>query len=209
MRARVLLVVTEHPSHLTAPRREGYERVSRRLAEIGDRAVEIVHYLDAGNLEGEGPLVLSGSSAPWSAHDSVELARLGEAVRTCGRPVLGICAGLQLLATFAGGRVAPMSERGGEPERGYLPVEVVDGADLLRGLGSTAVVFQDHEDEVVSVPGGFEVLARSSACEVQAVAVPERRWWGTQFHPERSGLGHPDGERILRNFFELADSRDG
>ena len=209
MRARALLVVTEHRSHLTAPRREGYERARRRLAEIGERAVESVHYLEAGNLEGDGPVVLSGSSAPWSAHDPADLARLGEAVRACGRPVFGICAGLQLLATFAGGRVAPMSARGVEPERGYLPVEVLDSGGLLRGLDSGAVVYQDHEDEIVTVPRGFEVLARSSGCEVQAVAVPERRWWGTQFHPECSGLDHPDGERVLRNFFELADSRNG
>ena len=209
MRARALLVVTEHHSHLTAPRREGYERVRRQLADIAERAVESVHYLEAGDLEGEGPVVLSGSAAPGSAHDPVELGRLGEAVRTCGRPIFGICAGLQLLATFAGGRVAPMRARGGEPERGYLPVEVLDGGDLLRGLSSPAVVYQDHEDEIVTVPRGFDVLARSPGCEVQAVAVPDRRWWGTQFHPERSAPEHSDGECILRNFFELVDSQGG
>jgi GMP synthase-like glutamine amidotransferase len=39
---------------------------------------------------------------------------------------------------------------------------------------------------------------------VQAVAVPARRWWGTQFHPEEFSAEHPAGERILLTFFELA-----
>jgi len=48
------------------------------------------------------------------------------------------------------------------------------------------------------------VLASSPACAVQAIADPERRWWGTQFHPEEFDGEHTAGERILRAFFELA-----
>jgi len=63
-----------------------------------------------------------------------------------------------------------------------------------------------HEDEVTLVPDGFRVLARTPGCEVQALAAPERRWWGTQFHAECFDAEHPDGERVLRNFFRLADA---
>jgi len=51
------------------------------------------------------------------------------------------------------------------------------------------------------------VLARSEECAIEAVAAPARRWWGTQFHPELASREHPDGERVLRNFFELAGVR--
>ena len=203
MSDRVVLVVTEHVSRLDAARRQVYERVRRTLHDVSGERVHSVHYSDADELRADA-VVLSGSSAPWSAHDPRALSRLGEAVTGAEAPVLGICAGMQLLAEWAGGEVKPLRERGEEPERGYAPLEVLDGGDLLRGLGPVATVFQDHEDEVTSVPDGFRVLARTPACEVQALAAPERRWWGTQFHAECFDAERPDGSRVLANFFELA-----
>ena len=79
-----------------------------------------------------------------------------------------------------------------------------DSSDLLRGLSPEAVVFHDHDDEVVVVPAGFRVLASSADCAVQAIADPVRRWWGTQFHPEEFRPEDPAGEQILRTFFALA-----
>ena len=114
--------------------------------------------------------------------------------------MLGICAGMQLQAIFAGGTIG----RSRTGEHGYLPIRVHDGSDLLRGLPPEAVVFQDHDDEVVVVPAGFHVLASTADCEVQAIADPTRRWWGTQFHPEEFRPEHPAGEEILRAFFALA-----
>ena len=200
----VHLVVTEHASRLDDERRLGYERVRARLAEVCGREIDIYHYCDARNLGGAEAIVLSGSSAPWAAHERKDIERLGDVVVRSGRPVLGICAGMQLLAMFAGGGVRPMSDRGGEAEHGYLPIEVIDDSDLLRSLPAHAAVFHDHRDEVTVVPEAFRVLARTSGCPVQAIADTARRWWGTQFHPERWDTNCPAGERVLRNFFELA-----
>jgi GMP synthase (glutamine-hydrolysing) len=121
-------------------------------------------------------------------------------VRAAGRPVLGICAGLQLQALFAGGRIGPARVA----EHGFLPVQVQDRSDLLRGLPDEIVVFQDHRDEVTVLPDGFRVLASSAHCAVQAIADSERRWWGTQFHPEEFRPDHAAGEDVLRAFFALA-----
>ena len=203
MEDTVTLVVTEHRSRLDAARTRRYEDVRSSLEEIAGRRVRSIHYLDADRL-GPGPVVLSGSGAEWGEHDPADLARLGNVVRAADAPVLGICAGLQLLAAFAGGRVAPMAADGRPPERGYLPLDVLDDDDLLAGLPGRAVVFQDHTDEISEVPTGFRVLARTPGCEIQAIAAQERRWWGTQFHPERFDADHPDGERVIANFFELA-----
>lgn len=203
MRARVLLVVTEHPSWLSPARVDGYDRIRRRLERVAGRAVKSVHYLDVHEVEADA-VVLSGAKAPWLAHAEDDLARLGDVVLRSERPVLGICAGLQLLAMFAGGEVEPMVSSGRPPERGFMPLEVLDDRDLLRGLGPLATVYQDHEDEITVLPEGFRVLARTHGCDVEAVAVPARRWWGTQFHPECSDAEHPDGDRVIENFFALA-----
>jgi GMP synthase (glutamine-hydrolysing) A subunit len=198
----VELVFTERRSDLTEARSRNFERLRARLEKTAGEPVEVAHYeeVDAEPLARASAVVLSGSSAPWSTRDPAELDRLGEAVRASGRPVLGICAGMQLQALFAGGAIGPSRT----PEHGFFPIEIHDRSDLLRGLPSELVVFQDHDDEITSLPEGFRVLASSTECRVQAIADPERRWWGTQFHPEESSAEHPAGERVLRTFFELA-----
>ena len=202
--AAVTLVVTEHASYLDAVRRDGYARVHERLAQASGGEVRTVHYADVREFADARAVVISGSSAPWAAHAPNAFDPLRDAVDAYDGPVLGICAGMQLLTTFAGGTVAPMAARGREAERGFLPLEVLDGRDLLRGLPPRATVFQDHVEEITALPDGFRVLARTPACEVQAIAAPARRWWGTQFHPERWDAERPDGQRVLRNFFALA-----
>ena len=109
---------------------------------------------------------------------------------------------MQLQTMFAGGTIGPRER----PAVGYAPVEVLDEADLLGGLGPTAVTYEHHSCNVVALPEGFLVLARSEDCAVEAVRARERPWWGTQFHPEQFGDQHPDGARVLRNFFALAGS---
>jgi GMP synthase (glutamine-hydrolysing) len=198
----IAVILTERKSLLTEARSRNYERLRERIAVTSDETVEVAHYEDVetAQLRRASSVVLSGSSAPWSAHDSGELERLGDAVRSAGRPVLGICAGMQLQAVFAGGTIG----RSRTGEHGYLPIRVHDRSDLLRGLPHEAVVFHDHDDEVVVVPAGFRVLASSADCAVQAIADPVRRWWGTQFHPEEFRPEDPAGERVLRTFFALA-----
>ncbi len=197
----VELVFTERRSELTKPRAENFERLHERLAAASGQAVEVSHYeeVDPERLACASSIVLSGSSAPWSVRDPGELNRLGEAILAASRPVLGICAGMQLQARFAGGTLGPY----GSSEHGFLPIQIHDGADLLRGLPAEVVVFQDHDHEIATLPAGFRVLAASAECAIQAFADPERRWWGTQFHPEEFRPEHPAGEQVLRTFFAL------
>jgi GMP synthase (glutamine-hydrolysing) len=202
LHVRVDFVITEHPSFLDQERAGRYEGIRRLLSKLAGLPVSAVHYPDVRSL-GPGPVVLSGSSAPWATHNPGSLERLGEAVLAADAPVLGICGGMQLLARFAGGRIATMVPAERE-ELGYAPLEVIDADDLLAGLSEPPTVYHDHRDEVTALPEGFRVLARTESCAIQAIAAPERRWWGTQFHPERFDDEHPDGERVLRNYFSLA-----
>jgi GMP synthase (glutamine-hydrolysing) len=200
-RVAVELVFTERRRDLTESRARNLGRLRNQLAEVSGQEIATSHYeeVDAARLARANAVVLSGSTAPWCDRDERELERLGEAVLASARPVLGICAGMQLQARFAGGSIAP-SRRA---ECGFLPITILDESDLLRGLPRVAVVFQDHSDEIADLPEDFRVLAQSADCGVQAIACPGRRWWGTQFHPEEWSAEHPDGARVLRTFFEL------
>ena len=60
-----------------------------------------------------------------------------------------------------------------------------------------------HGDHVAELAPGFRVLARTGDGVVAAVADPERRFWGVQFHPE---VNHtPRGDQMLQSFlFDVA-----
>jgi GMP synthase (glutamine-hydrolysing) len=111
---------------------------------------------------------------------------------------------MQLLTMFAGGTIGPRAR----PEVGFGPVEIVATDGLLTGLSTAVTVYKHHADDAVEVPDEFMVLARSEFCAVEAISAPGRRWCGTQFHPERFNLQHPDGATVLRNFFSLAGVGD-
>jgi len=197
----VLLVVTEHSSRLTPAAIERYEEARRRVADAAGTAVERVHYEDASDLTGAEAVVLSGSHAPWAAHDPAALERLvrrGQGLRRPRARDLRRHAAAGDLRRRLGAHAADLTAAG------YRPIEVIDDGDLLAGLPARAQVYQHHTDEIAELPEGFRVLARSEECAIEAIAAPARRWWGTQFHSELASPEHPEGDRVLRNFFELA-----
>jgi GMP synthase-like glutamine amidotransferase len=201
----VQFVITEHLPSITAALERHYERVRRKLERLAGVPVRSRHYYDVSRFPDTAAVILSGSFAPWALHDPAALSVLGDRLAEFDRPVLGICAGMQLQAVFAGGTIGPREK----PALGYRPVEILDDGGLLAGVGPRATAYQHHYWEVVTLPEDFVVTARSEDCAVEAIQAPERDWWGTQFHPERFSVRHPDGARVLRNFFSLAGVGDG
>lgn len=89
-------------------------------------------------------------------------------------PVVGICFGHQILAEALGGRAAK-SERGWG--LGVQDYDLVPGAPgWLRALPKHFSVRALHQDQVVALPPGATVLARSPHCAFAALAYgdPER-----------------------------------
>jgi len=197
----VTFVVTEHSGALSPERLDHYDAVRKRLERAAGAPVTTVQYEAVSDLGSVDAVVLSGSFAPWAVHAPDAIDRLGDAVRSYRGPVLGICAGMQLQARFAGGttRHSP-----GGPQAGFSTVDVVEPDGLFQGLPSRIEVLQHHGDEIDRLPDDFRILARSATCEIEAIFHPARRWWGTQFHPEGYDDAHPAGERILRTFFSQA-----
>ncbi len=117
---------------------------------------------------------------PWLAPER-ELVR--EAVEA-GRPFLGVCLGVQLLAAALGARVYA-AER---PEVGLLEVELTaEGrADpLFAGLDDRFVSLQWHGD-TFDLPADAVRLASSPLIANQAFRAGERAY-GVQFHLEVTG----------------------
>ena len=173
--------------------------------------------------------ILSGGPAsvyePGAPH-------LPDYVLASGRPVLGICYGMQLLAYHLGGQVDPASER----EYGPAQIEIANLDDPLLGniqwqrsnikyqtpterspLGNgksrnsdlhSLDVWMSHGDRIARMPPGFEVLACSDNSPVAAMGDPTRGLYGLQFHPEV--IHTPQGAQILRTFlYDVCGCRGG
>ena len=134
--------------------------------------------------EFDGVLAMGGPMGAGDDGDHPWLAAERELVResvAAGRPFLGVCLGVQLLAAALGARVYEA-----EPaEVGLLEVELTtEGrADVLfAGIGEPLVSLQWHGD-TFDLPAGAVRLARSAEVSNQAFRVGERAY-GVQFHLE-------------------------
>lgn len=140
------------------------------------------------NLKG---IILSGG--PNSVYDP-GAPTLPEVVWESGVPVLGVCYGLQLLAHYGGGHVAPSQER----EYGAAQIEVTSPSPLFAGLPAGQQVWMSHGDRVDRLPTGFQAIAHSDNSPLAAFADEQRRIYGIQFHPEV--VHTPLGSQVLSNF---------
>ncbi len=117
---------------------------------------------------------------------------LPEFVLASGKPVLGICYGMQLLTHTLGGQVAASAKR----EYGPAQVEPVQANPLLPP--GRHGVWMSHGDRIESPPPGYVVLARSDNSPIAMMGDLQRKRFGVQFHPE---VRHtPGGQEMLRRF---------
>ncbi|GGH64869.1 GMP synthase [glutamine-hydrolyzing] [Comamonas phosphati] len=148
-----------------------------------------------GKLKG---IILSGSHASVYEVDD----RAPDAVFELGLPVLGICYGMQTMATQLGGKVEGSNSR----EFGYAEVRAHGHTELLKGIEDFVTpeghgmlkVWMSHGDKVTELPPGFKVMASTPSCPIAGMADEARRYYAVQFHPE---VTHTvQGQALLNRF---------
>jgi GMP synthase-like glutamine amidotransferase len=129
--------------------------------------------------------------------------------------VLGICGGHQLIGMLLGGESAPLRrlvEGEIDPYPQYAPgylkewdfFEIEFSPDpLFDGFAGPFVVTERHFWHLIRLPESLRTIARNRNCPVQALRHVSKPVYGVQFHPEFHDPEHPDGRRILENFFSL------
>lgn len=142
---------------------------------------------EISSLEPDG-FILSGGPASVYEPGAPQLPAY---VLKSGKPVLGICYGMQALTHALGGRVAPSARR----EYGAATINSAMENPLLNGAQP---VWMSHGDRIEQPPKGFVPIASSENAPVAAMADLDRKLFGVQFHPE---VHHtPNGTEILRRF---------
>jgi glutamine amidotransferase len=123
------------------------------------------------------------------------------------QPVLGICLGMQLMCNF--------SEEGNTIGLGIFDVDVIKftskvkvpqmgwnqiynlKSELFRGIFENEYMYLVHS---FYAPLCSETIATTNYELEYSSALENENFYGTQFHPEKSG---DVGEQILKNFLEL------
>ena len=170
--------------------------IARRVREAGVYSEIHPHDLSAEaitSFQASG-MILSGGPESVGSEDSPAVS---DAVINSGVPILGICYGMQALATKLGGEVSGSDHR----EFGYAEVSLTGNDGLLGGLvngGDQLKVWMSHGDRVESLPEGFESIASSRNAPLAGMADAKRQIYGVQFHPE---VTHTEkGQAIIERF---------
>ncbi|HEY5118318.1 MAG TPA: glutamine-hydrolyzing GMP synthase [Anaerolineales bacterium] len=140
--------------------------------------------------------ILSGG--PNSVYDP-GAPDLPDYVVRSGKPVLGICYGMHLLARSLGGHVAA------SPQREYGRAEIRPNSTPSILPRAAFQAWMSHGDTVDRMPEGFRPTAASDNCPVAAMEDPARKLFALQFHPEVNHTEH--GIEILAAFLRAAEIR--
>jgi GMP synthase (glutamine-hydrolysing) len=142
-------------------------------------------------------LILSGGTPRIGIEG--DLGNSSEILEKADFPILGICAGHQFMARYFGGEVKPSKI----PEFGKIEFTVLRNNKIFDGVSKKSIVWESHNDEVLTIPNNFELLGSSESCKVQAIKHNEKDFYGLQFHPE---VEHTEfGETIFKNFVKLCE----
>lgn len=117
-------------------------------------------------------------------------------------PVLGICYGMQTMATQLGGKVESSSHR----EFGYAKIRAHGHSAFLKDIEDHTTpegfgmldVWMSHGDRVSQLPEGFKIIASTDSAPIAGMADEERHFYGVQFHPEVTHT--TQGQRMISRF---------
>jgi putative glutamine amidotransferase len=120
--------------------------------------------------------------------------RVLRAAIAAGKPVLGVCGGMQLLAVELGGTLwqdirenlqgAFDHEQKRDPREPGHEAQVVAGTQLARIVKVAVLAVNSTHHQAVRDPGRALISARSPDGVVEAIEVADRFVLGVQWHPE-------------------------
>ncbi len=196
-------VYLEGPETAFLNYRKTLARLGGEVVSIGDPLECDALLLPGGGdpdpmLYGESP---KGAEPPDRERDALELSLLAQ-FTAAGKPILGICRGMQMLNLFFGGTLiqdlAGHRQREGRDQT--HSVCTVPGSHLYGLYGSEMRVNSAHH-QAVSRPGkGLNIAQRASDGVIEAVEHETLPIVGVQWHPERLG---GEGEILLSAFLDI------
>ena len=166
--------------------------IDRRVRELGVKSDILPINAKAEQLGEYQAIILSGG--PNSISNDERL-KFDEKIFELGKPVLGICYGMQLMSDYFGGVVASNVVK----EYGQNDIWVDTTSTIFDGINENQKVLMSHGDTVKIAPKDFKIIAKSGEA-IAGIGNEEKKMYGLQFHPEKSG---EVGQNILKAYKEL------
>lgn len=171
-------------------------------------ATELSH--DSEKICAASHVILPGVGAAATAMQRLNTHQLIPILRSLTQPVLGICLGMQLLfdQSEEGGEINCLGIMPGKikklfapgltiPHMGWNTIEITNNNLLLRNIPNQSYAYFVHS---YAAPVTEQTCAATTYGAIFTSIVHRDNFYGTQFHPERSG---EMGKMILKNFLEL------
>lgn len=189
-KARFLIVQTGSTLPELRARRGDFPEWFRRGLGLPADQIDVVR-ADLGQRppreQAHAGVIVTGSPAMVSERErwSEDTAGWLRDLVNAGVPLLGVCYGHQLIAHALGGHV---DYHPSGREIGTIRIECADGArddPLMTGTPGSFAAHVSHQQTVLTLPRGAQILARSAHDPHHAVRYAPQAW-GLQFHPEFS-----------------------
>ncbi len=175
-------------------------RIYRTFQDLGVQAEIKPNTTPFEEIKNADGLALSGSGVLLSAEQP--LGNCPEFLDKFSGPIIGLCAGHQLIASHFGGKVqAAVETESQSPEFGKAEIIIDKENEIFNGIPQKFTAWVSHNDTVVEISEQLEKLAHSETCEFEAIKHISRPIYGLQFHPEVQHTEH--GREIYKNFVNI------
>ena len=164
--------------------------IDRKIRELGVKSDIFPINIKTEKLQEYQSIILSGG--PNNISDKQRLS-FDEKIFDLGKPVLGICYGMQLMSDHFGGIVDSNIVK----EYGQNEIWIDNTSLIFDGMSEKQNVLMSHGDTVKNVPNGFKIIGKSGEA-IAAIGNEEKKMYGLQFHPEVDLT--EEGIKILENF---------
>lgn len=180
--------------------------VENALKRLG---AEFVVTADAEVIRRADRVLLPGVGNAAEAMENLRKADLVDVIRSLRRPVLGICVGMQVMCRHSEEgdakclgifdahvkRFVPTAEEK-VPHMGWNSIGNLE-SKLFKDINGGEMVYYIHSYYPELCP---DTIATTRHGVMFSAALKYENFYGTQFHPEKSG---DVGERIIANFLKL------
>ena len=166
--------------------------IARRLRELKIYS-EVCPWDEIPEIENVEGFILSGGPESSNIEGN---PNIDSKIFNSGKPILGVCYGMQVLAFQEGGQIV----NEGKKEFGHAQIKIESKSSIFADTDINFSVWMSHGDKVVSLPDGYEVIASSDNSPIAAFQNQVKNYYGLQFHPEVTHTQH--GTQIINNFLK-------
>ena len=171
--------------------------IAKRFRAMGYYSEIALPSADLNIFENAKGIVFSGG--PSSVYEE-NVPEFNKKILELDLPILGLCYGHQLLALSYGGKVG----KADVGEFGFAELELNESgksSPLFKDVTAKTQVWMSHQDAVLSIPEGFEVIGTTKDCPFASLQNLSKKRFSLQCHCEVKDT--PEGNKIFKNFADI------